>query len=390
MAEKQFTLEYRPFSLMEMVGQKTILNECKRRSIEGKWPQVMIFSGESGSGKTTLAFIVSALINGSKNVEVVDDKGKTVCYDPNPSEPSSEDIRRESFSRDVFFYDGSSMGKDDVLSLEEKVNQFPMYDNKRIIIIDEVQELASKASKGALLKLLEKPRDHVHFILCTMDDTKIPKAVLDRGQVYRFKKVSETDIVDYLVSVLKQENLFDTIDEKFLTEGIFVAAEAAQGSVRKALQNLERCVYGEYYTREQIMKEINIVTDSQANNVLHMLLKKDRNVFSEIANLASIEDFFYRSWTMLNDAEIFKITQEADSEWKKKYCEPISKLSTLNSLRQHFVSTFESCKGYFSNQVFMSYVVDYFNEEENIRVIAPNQATMPAAEAPKTVRRIVK
>lgn len=126
------TQTLRPFSWDEIVGQKGIVKEMKKRSKTMEFPEVMLFEGASGTGKSTMAFIISALLS-DKNPIVHEDGTK----DPNPNSPSSKAIIDMKFNRDVIYKDASSMSKEDVLDLQRDIANAPMFDGTRVIIIDE-------------------------------------------------------------------------------------------------------------------------------------------------------------------------------------------------------------------------------------------------------------
>ena len=146
------TQSLRPFKWDDIVGQKGIVKEMKKRSKTMEFPEVMLFEGASGTGKSTMAFLIAALLS-DKNPIVNKDGTK----DPNPESPSSKAILEMRFNRDVIYKDASNMSKDDVLALQREVANAPMFDSVKVVIIDESQEL-SKAGRGATLALLEKKR----------------------------------------------------------------------------------------------------------------------------------------------------------------------------------------------------------------------------------------
>lgn len=343
------THKYRPKTLTEFVGQKKIIGEFKNRTKDNNFPQVMIFEGDSGTGKTSLAYIVSKLLNCKTS------KKTRAGIEPCNKCESCLDINNEKFARDVMFFDASSMGKSDILDLEKLVNYNAFYDQNKIIIIDEAQEL-SKAGKGATLKLLEKVRNNVYFILCTMDTKALDNAVKRRGQVYKFKPATSDDIAQYLFSILEQENIVETIDESFINEGLFTISESSYGSVGIAISNLERCIEGKIYSEADIINELGFINEKKTSSYLIKILKKDSTVFNDLANL-DLKEVYFKMRKILKDALIYKFTKIADNDWKEKYLKSyiqydISKLySGLTSMNNI----------YFDEYKFYNIIFEYFN-----------------------------
>jgi len=352
-----FSIEYRSKTFNEIFGHKVIINEMKKRSKDKNFPEVMILEGNSGCGKTTVGFIVAKLLN-CKNPVKQDDEH----YEPCNECASCQDVNNEKFNRDISFFDASNMSKDDVLKLEEIVSNFPFYDTNKVIVIDEAQEL-SKSGKGATLKLLEKKRNNVHFILCTMDKEALSDAIKRRGQVYLFKPVDKMDIAEYLAFILKKENLFDTINEEFLTEGIFLIAEASNGSPGLAISLLERCIMSELYTKDKIIQELGLVSNDISTNLLEKILKKDIAVFEDLKKI-DLKEFYMKSYKIMNDALIWKISGYTDAEWKEKGARRLTQ--DINNLKS-LLETFSNIKTdpYFKESSFWYELTKYFDKNDN-------------------------
>ena len=87
---------------------------------------------------------------------------------------------------DVLEIDGASnRGIDEIRQLRQNVNVRPSRARFKIYIIDEVHMLTREAF-NALLKTLEEPPEHVKFIFCTTEPTKIPITILSRCQRFDF------------------------------------------------------------------------------------------------------------------------------------------------------------------------------------------------------------
>jgi DNA polymerase III gamma/tau subunit len=247
-------LNQRPFSWDDICGQKTITQEMKKRSLNRDFPSVLIFGGDSGTGKTTTALIIAALLNDENPLQ-----GEG-CLNPNPESPESKAILSETFNMSCSMYDASRMAKEDVLRLEETVSSSSMFGGKRVLIIDECQEL-SKASKGVTLKLLEKKRQDAYIILCTMTPDALDKSVRSRGLYYQFKSPSSFDIAEYLFKLTEQFG--KDVPDSFISEGLIAIAENSEGSVRMAVQNLEWCLARELYTAEEIQGAFGFLSNTK-------------------------------------------------------------------------------------------------------------------------------
>lgn len=349
-----YALEHRPFSFDEMIGNKGILNEMRKRSESVNFPEVMIFEGPSGTGKTTLAFIVAALINDPNPLKI---RGKN-HLNPNPESPPSQNILNEKFNRDVLFYDASTMGKDDVAKLESVVSTAPMFDRKKVIIIDEAQEL-TKAGKGVTLKLLEKKRKNAHIILCTMDIKAFDKAVKTRGQLYTFRSPSPTEIAEYLYDLV--EKIGVVVSEEFYESGIFTIAENCEGSVRYAVQNLERCIIGELYTEEQIQNELGFLSIDTLTKIILKICKKDPSAIKDILDFSS-KEFFYKAKKTLIDSAIYKNTGYLTADWKKGFAEKVGRYD-IDELLDILLRVDEG--SYFREDIFLYELSKYMSKRSS-------------------------
>ena len=106
---------------------------------------------------------------------------------------------------DVLEIDGASnRGIDEIRQLRSNVGIRPSRARFKIYIIDEVHMLTKEAF-NALLKTLEEPPDHVKFIFCTTEPSKIPITVLSRCQRFDFCPVGSAQIVERLQYIVQQE-----------------------------------------------------------------------------------------------------------------------------------------------------------------------------------------
>ncbi len=78
---------------------------------------------------------------------------------------------------------GSAIKIDQIRSLQQEVYQTPQCATHRIIIIHPANEL-NRAASNALLKILEEPPRHVHFILIAEHLDTLPRTIVSRCQLY--------------------------------------------------------------------------------------------------------------------------------------------------------------------------------------------------------------
>jgi DNA polymerase-3 subunit gamma/tau len=340
-------LTERPKVLSEMVGQFQILNEMKRRSKSIDFPTYMIFEGETGSGKSTLAFIIAKLLN---------------CQNTKEGNPCNEcaaclDVVEEKFRRDIYYMDASHMGKDEVIALQQKLNNMPMYDQNKVIIIDEAHLLNSPAARGAMLTLTEKSRKNIYFILCTTDLSKFDKALKSRFQCYTFRKVKTAEIGEVLFDIIEKNEL--EVPDQFIEEGLLLIAEYADGSVREAIQYLDRCIYGQLFSKEDIEKELGFISQEKLKVMLRALLKGHSQFLIEYENLEDKEKFFYYSLKILLNAKKYSWTLNEKEKWKKDFYEELNKYTKndIDSVLKVYTNFLENSKNYFDKNLFLSYLL---------------------------------
>ena len=376
------TQKLRPFSWDEIVGQKGIVKEMKKRSKTMDFPEVMLFEGPSGTGKSTMAFIIAALLS-DKNPIVHKDGTK----DPNPNSLSSKSIIDMKFNRDVLYKDASNMSKEDVLSLQRDISNAPMYDGVKVVIIDESQNLGY-SSKGATLTLLEKKRKNTYLILCTMDVDKLDKAIRSRASVYSFKSPSSEDIAELLMTYTDENHLNLPMDDsmlEFYQKGIFMLAENCEGSVRMALQNFERCVQGGFFTIADIEREFNIISSEKLNELVVKLCQGNPEVIKEIKTFG-VKEFYYKLMKILGDSYLYSKTGYIDQSWKKTLANKLANLINILSAMEDLQKS--ELNGFFREDLFFVYLSKTFFSSPSVPT-GVTQTTTNTNIPKRTGRRLI-
>lgn len=225
MEYQAFYRKYRPQSFSEIVGQDHVTSTLLREVVEGKVSHAYLFAGPRGTGKTTTARVLAKALN---------------CQDRGPAgEPcnvcSSCVGVTEGSSLDVIELDAASHNKvEDIREIRVNVGTVASVSGaRRVYILDEAHML-SRAASNALLKTLEEPPEHVHFILATTEPYKLLDTVRSRSQRFDFHPIGVEVMSDYLDTVAEREGFRAT------AEGLTAIAHHAQGSVRDGMSLLEQ------------------------------------------------------------------------------------------------------------------------------------------------------
>jgi DNA polymerase III subunit gamma/tau len=297
---EQFSIKFRPRSFKDIYGQPTLVQDLSKRAKINNWPKSMLLRGQYGTGKTTAAHIIAMTMQ----CEHLDEEGNP-CLECS----SCKSILSERFDRDTMMLDGGQIGqKDSVIEFTSILNVRPMYDKRRVFIIEEADQLSSGAI-NALLKILESPKENVHFILLSMQQGGIPPAIVSRCQVFNFKPVGITDTMLCMRDLLQKANIWDSLPKDFQFKGLSHIAQISQGSLRTALQHLEKAVVGEYFTPELWENEFAEVSEVTTYKIVEGLLNKSKDdaLWASIYKADPSELYNYIT-LILADVMIFKQT----------------------------------------------------------------------------------
>jgi DNA polymerase-3 subunit gamma/tau len=219
--------KWRPQIFQDLVGQQTVTKTLQNAITSGRIAHAFLFSGPRGIGKTTSARILAKALNCNSSSGPVE----TPCNQC----ASCIDISN-SRSMDVLEIDGASnRGIDEVRELRESAKYQPIRDRFRIFIIDEVHMLTTEAF-NALLKILEEPPPHVFFIFATTELRKVPATIVSRCQLFEFKRIPDSQLVQRLSQIVKEEKI------KISSKSLEMIATASEGGLRDALGILDQMI----------------------------------------------------------------------------------------------------------------------------------------------------
>ena len=216
---------YRPQSFDDVIGQGHVTTTLAREVADGHVAHAYLFAGPRGTGKTTTARILAKALNcENRNKDGSPDNECASCV-----------AITEGSSLDVMELDAASHNSvEDIRDMRVSVSTVASAaSGRRVFILDEAHML-SKAAGNALLKTLEEPPEHVHFVLATTEPYKLLDTIRSRSQRFDFHAVAVETLAAHLSKVADLEG--------FKTEpaALVAVARHASGSVRDSLSLLEQ------------------------------------------------------------------------------------------------------------------------------------------------------
>jgi DNA polymerase III delta prime subunit len=235
--QRSFHRKYRPTTLDKLIGHETAVT--RMRGMLERPPAALLITGPSSAGKTTLARAFASEINGKPTEAQQDYK-----------ELNGADQR----------------GIDDMRALIG-VSKFRPMNKKRIIVIDEAQQLlANKAAAMTLLKPIEEPSKDTIWILCTMDPSKFTsgdgKAIANRCKQIALEPHTPSDLLKQALRIAKGESMTYVMDEeRALLKSVVRASGGEMRTLANVMENLS-----DYYAG--LAKKPKMLTKEHVTEVL--------------------------------------------------------------------------------------------------------------------------
>lgn len=235
-----WTEKYRPQKLSELHGHEEIITRLQGFLKSKNLPH-LLFAGPPGVGKTAAALCIAKELFGPN-------------YSSSMLELNSSDER----------------GID---TIRVKVKEFARTKSLantpfKIILLDEADALTKEAQQ-ALRRTMEKYAMTTRFILDCNYPSKIIDPIQSRCAVFRFKKLPESYVVDYLNKIALTEELSVPQDT------LKIINKLSDGDMRRAVNLLQSAASTGELSPEAIYKFASAVEPQAIEKIISLALKGD-------------------------------------------------------------------------------------------------------------------
>ena len=227
-----WTEKYRPRKLSDVIDQKHVVDKLKVWSKEGSIPN-MLFAGPAGVGKTTIALALAH--------ELFGENWKSNFQETNASDERGINVVR---GRIKDFARVKSMG-----------SEF------KIVFLDESDALTPEAQQ-ALRRTMERFSGVCRFILSCNYSSRIIDPIQSRCAVFRFKRLTEKGVGEYVSRIAKGERLTVTED------AIRAIFEVSEGDLRKSTNLLQAAAASGKITKDSIYE---VSSQAKPQDIRHMI-----------------------------------------------------------------------------------------------------------------------
>ncbi len=233
--------KYRPKRLDEIIGQPVVIARLKSYISQKNIPH-LLFSGPPGTGKTTTSMALAR--------ELFGDSWKENFLELNASDDRGIKMVRETIKEYSRIMPSNPLGF-------------------KILFLDEADYMTDEA-QAALRRTMENFTKTTRFIISCNYSSKIIEPIQSRTAIFRFKGISENDMVKALENILNNEG------KKYEKTSLEVISEMAYGDMRKAINILQvAATYADNITVNSIYEAAGTVHKEWASQVMMLALRGD-------------------------------------------------------------------------------------------------------------------
>ena len=152
------------------------------------------------------------------------------------------------------------------LSINQEKNEKPF----KIIILDEADEMTTEA-QTALRRIIEDSARTTRFIFICNYLSHIIEPIQSRCVIFRFSKVSEEEVIEYLKDICKSEGV--KVEEKALRK----IYEHTNGDLRHSINILQAASVNGNISIQQVQNAIGISGKSIINEIIKLAIDSKFN-----------------------------------------------------------------------------------------------------------------
>jgi len=275
--------KYRPTCLDQIINQKEIVKGLENLLKRPNELPHLLFTGSAGIGKTTTALCLARQLLG-KN-------WKRDTLELNASDERGIKMVRERVK------EFASIMK---LSINQEKDEKPF----KIIILDEADEMTSEA-QTALRRIIEDSAKTTRFIFICNYLSHIIEPIQSRCVIFRFSKVREDEIVEYLANICRSEGI------KFEEKALRKIYEHTNGDLRYSINILQAASASGSVTIQQVQSSIGISGRSMIAEIIDLAINskfnESRIKLLELLNVYGVSETDFLKYA---NEEIYKLRLE--------------------------------------------------------------------------------
>lgn len=253
--------KYRPKRLADVFDQEQVVSGVQALMKRPTEMPHLLFAGPPGTGKTSIALCIA--------YEIMGEAWPDYTLELNASnERGIETVR-------------------------ERIKNFASYGDRRegipfrIVLLDESDSMTSDA-QTALRRIMEESSKTTRFILTANYSSNIIEPIQSRCSVFRFSRLAEADVVQYLKEICKREGV------KFEKEALEKIYEATEGDMRHALNMLQAASTLGDISSESVNKVTGLSGKSKVADILDLAFEGEfqdaRNKMIELLQVGGMSE----------------------------------------------------------------------------------------------------
>ena len=206
-----------PRYTMQLNGLHLEFDNFSNLLLNKKLPKVILLTGEKGIGKFTLINHLIMSYFDKENYNLLEKKilKKNKFF---------ENLSKNLISNAIFLKSGDfkNVKVDVIRELKNKLQKKPFYNDKRFIILDDVETFNTN-SINALLKIIEEPNDDDYFFLINNKTRPLIDTLKSRCLEFKIilNNLQRHEITSFLMDAHNQEAIIDQ-DKIIISPGNFL------------------------------------------------------------------------------------------------------------------------------------------------------------------------